>query len=79
MLTETEGNTNIILVNVDSLYDQDSVQNILESSQQNPDKIIKGKNFTLVKPKFFNNKIRDFKGTCDECIQKCCSNEQIKI
>ena len=79
VLTETNSNTNIILVDVDKVYSQDFIQTVLEKSQENPDKIVKGKNAILVKPKYFNNKIRDFKGSCEDCIKKCCDNEECNV
>lgn len=79
VLTETNNNTNIILVDVNKIYNQDFIQTVLEKSQENPDKIVKGKNSILVKPKYFNNKIRDFKGSCEDCIKKFCKNEECNV
>jgi hypothetical protein len=76
VLTEPEAKTKIIIVEPNMVYSQDFVENMVEQSEKNPDKIIYG--FTnketrygiLVKPEFFDDKISKYEEGCAE--KECC-------
>lgn len=61
VLKEPEANTKIILVNPNIIYSHEFVQDIIDKSKGNTDKIIlAGKNVSegmLIKPKFFTDKL----------------------
>ena len=79
VLTEPEANTKIVLVEPNTMYNDDFIEMMVAKSNEQPDKIVYGnkdkniKHGILLKPKFFDNKISDYqkgKGCCpwlDEC------------
>lgn len=83
ILRETEAETKIIIVEPDKVYGEDFIENLVEESEKNPNKILyvgKEKVGILLKPKFFNDKISDYekgKGCCTWI--KDCSNAEEKI
>jgi hypothetical protein len=76
VLTEPEANTKIIVVEPNMIYSQDFVENMVEMSNKNPDKIIYGsatketKYGLLVKPDFFDDKISKYEEGCS--TKDCC-------
>lgn len=83
VLREPETNTKIILVDPGIVYGKDFIQDLVDKSIKEPDKIIYGnsgkklKDGILVKPGFFDNKISDYsKGSgCYKWIANCSSKE----
>lgn len=76
VMREPESKTRIILVRSDVVYGKDFVQNLLENSVKNPDKIVYGsdrKTLTdgvLIKPGFFSSQMCNTKsttGTTNSC------------
>jgi hypothetical protein len=64
ILREPETNTKIIILEPNKIYGEDFIQNIIEQSDKNPEKIIKVNKTDsemLVKPKFFTEKITNYK------------------
>jgi hypothetical protein len=82
VLTEPEATTKIILVEPSIIYSQDFVENMVEASNKNPDKIIYSSNTKqtkygiLIKPKFFDDKISKYEETCSntDFLDKCTNN-----
>jgi hypothetical protein len=72
VLREPEANTKIIIVDSNIIYGQDFIEKIVEASNSNPEKIIKTKFATLVKPKFFNGKL-----SCKDDVETCCNTDKI--
>ena len=84
VLREPESNTKIIVVEPNMVYGQDFIQSMIEESENNPDKIIyadKKKSGILIKPKFFNDEISDYKKGfgCCPWLEKCCKAENVNI
>jgi len=71
ILRETEANTKIIIVDPDMVYSKEFVQDMVDESNKNPDKIVYGKGKDpkfgiLIKPGFFDGK--------DDCVS--CSGKK---
>ncbi len=87
VLTEPEANTKIVLVDPGTLYKQDFIELMLEKSKEFPDKIVygdKNKNThagILLKPKFFDNKISDYKkgNKCSKWLEECSSVSSVNL
>lgn len=80
VLREPEAETKIIIVEPNMVYGQDFIETMIEETENNPNKIIYGKNDKspkwgiLLKPKFFDDKISDYekgKGCCP-WLEECC-------
>ena len=86
VLREPEANTKIIIVEPNFIYGKDFVYSMVHASDQNPDRIIYGKDVgdeikdenslkygILVKPKFFDDKISNYENGngCCPWIDKC--------
>lgn len=79
ILREPESNTKIILVDPTIVYGEDFIEKMVEGSNKNPDKIIYAKQNNpkwgvLIKPKFFDDKISDYKKGkgCCPWMEECC-------
>jgi len=83
VLREPESNTRIILVDPTMVYGKEFIADMIDASTESPDKIIYGKDNeirygVLIKPKFFDDKISDYKNTssreCCKFISECSKN-----
>ena len=88
ILREPESNTKIILVDPTMVYGKEFVADMVDSSNESPDKIIYGKNNDirygiLVKPKFFDDKISEYtdksEKECCKFITECAKNSSVCI
>jgi hypothetical protein len=84
ILREPDANTKIIIVEPNKIYGEDFIQNIIEQSDKNGDKIIKvnkNENQLLIKPKFFTEKIAEYeKGAGNSnWIKDCFKGEIMNI
>lgn len=85
VLREPEANTKIIIVDPSMIYGTSFIEEMVTASDENPDKIIyakKNKKYgTLIKPKFFDDKVSDYvkgKGCC-KWISECCKADDVII
>lgn len=87
LLREGEKDTKIILVKDDVIYGQDFIEEMINASNNNPDKIIYGspdrdiKGGILIKPAFFDIRVTDYKQgeTCNAWLEKCSDNNSIIV
>lgn len=71
VLREPESDTKIIILNPNKIYGIDFIQNIVEKSNENPNKIVlleKDKNTYLIKPNFFRENFCNYEEEYD-CLK----------
>jgi hypothetical protein len=86
VLREPEADTRIIITDPTVLYGKDFVQEMIDASEKNPNKIIYGgsdrsmKGGILIKPGFFNEKVTENNGEkCCPWIEKCSLVESVTL
>lgn len=84
VLREPDAKTKIIFVEPNMIYGEDFIQNLIEKSEKEKDKIIyvnKKNKECLIKPEFFNDNISDYKKGKGKCkwIEDCSTFDTIVI